>query len=94
MISLDQLYLLFDQIPGDARCLYIDTFAMCCWMNQQGQSEAANKLLVDLFKRINLISEGDHTEFLTNVRRTLESNEQKYALAVPLRAEFRRLFLN
>lgn len=92
MIDLSRLYSLFDQIQGESRCLYIDTFASCCWMHQQGQTEAANKLLIDLFKRINLMSKGDHSQFLSDVRHSLTGNEKEYALTVPLRAEFRRLF--
>lgn len=92
MVNLAQLYELFNSIPSKDRCFYTDTFATCCFLHQQNKIKASHKLLSDLFMKINNISDQDQSVFLKNVIETMPGNEEKFALAVPLRSEIRTLF--
>ena len=90
VINSEQLYSFFDGLQGDSRCFYIDTFASLCFLHQTGKAVAAKKLMQDLFRR--LPAEDENRLMLNNLLETLSGNEKNYALAVPLRAEFRALF--
>ena len=92
MISQADLYALFDSLPGDQRCLYIDTFAALCWMHQEGKTTPAKKLLADLLDQVNAAADTDHQALIQTIMETLPGNEKHFALAVPLRAEFKTLF--
>ncbi|WP_296592691.1 hypothetical protein [Methylophaga sp.] len=92
MIDQVELHHVFDSIPGDGRALYIDVFATGCYLHRIGSKKAGLKLIRDVLHRINRISSKDHSELFQNTITSLSGNEKKYALAVPLRAEFRSLF--
>jgi len=92
MVDKETLYKLFKEIPNQERCLYTDTFATCCFLHKQGQTTAAIKLLKDLLSKINEIHSNNHSDFILQVIETIPDHERDYALAVPLRVEFRNLF--
>ena len=93
MVDQEKLYKLFKDIQGDERCLYTDTFATCCYLHKEGETTAAIKLLRNLLKKINKIYSNVHTDFIHQIIESIPDHEQDYALAVPLRAEFRNLFM-
>jgi len=92
MVDQEELYSLFKSIQSNARCLYTDTFATCCYLHKEGETTVAIKLLRDLLQKINEIHSNIHTDFIQQIIETIPDNEQDYALAVPLRSEFRNLF--
>jgi len=92
MIDREELYKLFKELPSKERCLYTDTFATCCFLHKQGEAAAAIKLLRDLLKNIIEMHGDIHPEFINKIVETIPDNERDYALAVPLRVEFRNLF--
>ena len=92
MIDQVELHHVFDSIPGDGRALYIDIFATGCYLHRNGSEEAGLKLLREVLHRVNRISSKDYSDLFQETMASLSGNEKKYALAVPLRAEFRSLF--
>lgn len=87
----NDLYAAFNT-QGPLRCLHADTFAISCYLHANGKRNQALKLLPDLFNALDITTPNDTEDLLINVINTLEGNEKNYALAVPLRAEFRALF--
>jgi hypothetical protein len=92
MIDQAELHHVFDSIPGDGRALYIDVFATGCYLHRNGSEEAGLKLIREVLHRVNRISSKDYSDLFQETMASLSGNEKKYALAVPLRAEFRSLF--
>ncbi len=92
MVDPEELYQAFNSIHDEGRQLYIDTFVLICHLHQQGTHIGSIKLLRDLLRKVNQLSPVDRSELFTAVINTLPGNEQIYALAVPMRAEFKSLF--
>lgn len=92
MATNTDLYEFFNALDPSVRCTFTDMFASLCWMHQQGKTVAAIKLLRDLFNQVCDPLNDDHFALAETVLETLPGNQKAYALAVPLRAEFRALF--
>lgn len=86
------IYEFFAALPGDDRCITIDTFASLCWMHQQGHERPALKLMRDLLEQANRQLDDDKQELVIWILDNLPGNQKSFAQAVPVRAEFRQLF--
>ena len=73
------------------RALYSDAFATGCFLHQNGNKKAGQKLCLTVFSALGF--KGRKT-FFNNILNTLDGNEYIYASAIWAHAEINSLFEN